>query len=59
MNIPEPSLNPPEDRRPVVATCEICGEPIKEYDDLWEIPGFGCVCERCIEESHRMEVSAD
>lgn len=59
MYVPEPSLDPPEDSRRVVATCEVCGEPIREYDDLWRIPDFGCVCERCIDEAREVEVTID
>ena len=57
--IPEMPLDPPEDRRAVVADCVICGAKIREYDDMWELPDVGCVCERCIEDAHRIEVTLD
>ena len=43
---------PREYRRREVYTCVCCDEPIFEGDDYYEIPGFGTVCEKCIEDAH-------
>lgn len=59
MNIPERGLEPPEDRRKVVAECPICGEPIHEYDDCYDIPDLGLCCTRCIEATFVSEVTID
>ena len=55
-NIPEPNLEPPADKRRVVATCKICYEPILEGDDAYDIPDFGFCCTRCIKDARVNEV---
>lgn len=59
MHVPELPLEPPEDRRPVYATCQVCEEPIRAGDDAWNIPNFGYCCERCIDDAHEIEVEVD
>ena len=56
-DVPERSLEPPEDRRQVYADCVVCGEPIREYDDCYEFEFIGCICERCVSEARRVEVT--
>lgn len=55
-NIPEPNLEPPEDRRKIFASCPICEEPIREGDEAWDIPNYGYCCARCISDAHIHEV---
>ena len=59
VNIPERTLEPPEDRRQVYADCIICGEPIKEFMDCYQFDSIGCICEACAEQAHRIEVTLD
>lgn len=54
-NIPERPLDPPEDGRPVVYKCKLCGEPIREGDDYYDIDGLGHCCEVCIEDSKKYD----
>ena len=58
-SIPEPSLEPPEDRRRVFASCPICEEEIREGDEAYDIPDYGYCCARCIKSAHICEVEVD
>lgn len=58
-NVPERPLDPPEDTRKRVYSCAICGEPIREGDDYYDIHKLGPCCEECIEESHKYEAELD
>lgn len=55
--VPEPGLEPPEDQRTILHNCVACGEPIREYDEAYDIPGFGYVCTRCVDDAHVVEVT--
>lgn len=57
--MPERSLEPPEDKRKIFATCKICEEPIKEGDDAWDIPDYGYCCAGCIKDARIIEVEVD
>lgn len=48
-NIPEPPIDPPEDKRKRVYSCAICDGEILEGEDYYDIPGLGPCCEECIE----------
>lgn len=52
IDMPERSLEPPEDERKSLFTCDYCGEPIREYDVYYDIGDFK-YCETCIEESRK------
>lgn len=56
-NIPERSLEPPEDGRQVYADCSICEESIKEFDDCVELPNHQCICMNCINKYTKLEVT--
>lgn len=56
-NIPERSLEPPEDGRQVYADCVVCNESIKEYDDCYEFDNLGCICMTCATGALRIEVT--
>lgn len=58
-SIPEPNLNPPEDKRRVFASCTICDDDILEGDDAWDIPNYGYCCARCIKGARIIEVEVD
>ena len=46
-------FEPEEDRRPIIAVCEVCGQEIhgetfSEYgDEYYDISGYGCIHEDC------------
>lgn len=50
---------PHEDHRRVFDHCATCGDEIYEFDDCYDIPSFGCVCERCIKKYKKVEVTLD
>lgn len=41
-------FTPPEDNRPIKATCDFCGEEIKEGDKAYMSP-FSIICKDCID----------
>ncbi len=58
-NIPERSLDPPEDNRKTAYTCKLCGCAIKEGDEYYAIEGFGMCCETCISEAHHYDAEVE
>lgn len=61
-NYPEPSLDPPEDTRRVVAECMVCYDDIREGDEAIRLPqhmGYACLCMRCIRMYHEYDLEAD
>lgn len=58
-DVPERPLDPPEDKRKRVYSCAICGWPILEGDDYYEIPELGPCCETCITEARRYGAELD
>lgn len=58
-NVPDYRLEPPEDTRRKVCNCKICGEPVREGDDVYDIPGFGVCCTICIDESKHYDVEVE
>lgn len=61
MNIPERSLEPPEDRRKVCYVCACCGEEIREGDEYWDLrsAGLGVLCERCVDDAHHYDAEPE
>ena len=49
-NVPERPIDPPEDKRKAVYSCEICDDPILEGEDYFNLP-WGICCEECIKEA--------
>lgn len=44
-------LTPPEDEAPVCCVCSICGEDIREGEDVYEF-GEHNICQECMEYAH-------
>lgn len=53
--VPEQPLEPPEPNLRKVFTCEICGDPIYEGEDYYDIPDFGQCHDNCIHDCKRYE----
>ena len=58
-NIPEPPLDPPEDKRKRVYSCAICDDDIREGDEYYDLPKLGKCCARCIDDAHCYEAEVE
>ena len=58
-SLPERPLDPPEDTRRKVYTCEICGDPILEYDEYYDIPDYGQCHANCVGDCYHYEAELD